>query len=610
MAGDLSVAQDYENYLDNREAINALIAANPDSAFAAGWIATFARVNDLGLNRVNSSDFLGGLVGYLDSVAKAGLHFSDADVAVTQSGSILTVAIKVANGTDIPGSLSVFADQVSESSDASGTTVQFVIAGLAAGAAAAGHDILIAGAAADTIHGGSGFDFIDGGAGDDQLYGDDGNDILHGGKGNDTLYGGPGDDTYAFARGDGADTLIDSYHHLVANAAGGPHGSPQFHDQHDDGGADSLVFGLGISPSDVVVKISGHDLIVGVKDPANANIPFGQLTDTVTLKNWDDPLDRIETMKFADGTILNLQNVEKTSLSASDYIGLQAFTHAGIWSPAGNGSDNSWHIGDFNGDGKADAFRYLGGEDMFLSNGSSFGNESMWSPAGNGSDGAWHVGDFNGDGKDDVFRYLGGEDVFLSNGSSFGNESMWSPAGSGSDGTWHVGDFNGDGKADIFRYLNGEDVFLSNGSSFGNESIWSTAGNGSDGKWYVGDFNGDGKDDIFRYIAGTGDQVFLSNGSSFVDSGVWTGAGPGSDDTWHVGDFNGDGKADIFRYLATTSGSDVFLSNGSGFVHDGSWTAAGIGSDNQWYVGDFNGGGADDIFRQLAGVDMFLSHFG
>ena len=47
MSADLSVAQDYENYLNNREAINALMAAYPESAFTAGWIATFARVNDL-----------------------------------------------------------------------------------------------------------------------------------------------------------------------------------------------------------------------------------------------------------------------------------------------------------------------------------------------------------------------------------------------------------------------------------------------------------------------------------------------------------------------------------------------------------------------------------
>ena len=31
------------------------------------------------------------------------------------------------------------------------------------------------------------------------------------------------------------------------------------------------------------------------------------------------------------------------------------------WIPAGVGSDNEWHIGEFNGDGKADIFRCLAG---------------------------------------------------------------------------------------------------------------------------------------------------------------------------------------------------------------------------------------------------------
>src|SRR3954466_3450583 len=96
MAGDLSVAQDYENYLNNREAINALIAANPNSAFAAGWIATFARVNELHLNQYGASDFLGGLVGYLDSVGKAGLGFDAANVAVRRGPDGDSVEIKVA----------------------------------------------------------------------------------------------------------------------------------------------------------------------------------------------------------------------------------------------------------------------------------------------------------------------------------------------------------------------------------------------------------------------------------------------------------------------------------------------------------------------------------
>jgi RTX calcium-binding nonapeptide repeat (4 copies) len=138
-------------------------------------------------------------------------------------GSVITVAIKVPNGVEVPGSLVAFADATSVSSDASGQTVQLqfganlAAAGfhrLAAGAAggdgandiwfggdsgqtfsgAGGHDILVGGAGNDIIHGGPEWDFIQGGAGNDSLFGDDGNDILRGGAGNDVLNGGAGTD--------------------------------------------------------------------------------------------------------------------------------------------------------------------------------------------------------------------------------------------------------------------------------------------------------------------------------------------------------------------------------------------------------------------------------
>jgi Ca2+-binding RTX toxin-like protein len=224
MSGDLALAQDYENYLNNREAINALMAANPDSAFTAGWIATFARVNELGLNHGNASDFLGGLVGFLDSVDKAGLGAAAANATVKLSGSNAIVEIKVPNGTEVPGSLSVFADQTTQSSDATGTTVQFsFVSALAVGgyhtlgagasggdgvndlwfggnggntfAGTGGNDILVGGAMNDVIRAGNGFDFLDGGAGNDYLFGGDGNDILRGGAGNDLPDGGAGFDT-------------------------------------------------------------------------------------------------------------------------------------------------------------------------------------------------------------------------------------------------------------------------------------------------------------------------------------------------------------------------------------------------------------------------------
>ncbi len=45
----------------------------PNSAFTAGWAATFARVKELGLGQLHGSDFIGGVVGWLNSVNKAGL---------------------------------------------------------------------------------------------------------------------------------------------------------------------------------------------------------------------------------------------------------------------------------------------------------------------------------------------------------------------------------------------------------------------------------------------------------------------------------------------------------------------------------------------------------
>ena len=102
-------------------------------------------------------------------------HGSDASVIVE---------VRIANGMEVPGVLSVFADKVSQSSDATGTTVQFTFNnGLGSNAllfgggsnfnGTAGHDIMVAGAGDDIVKGGDGFDFIDGGAGDDHLYGQD-----------------------------------------------------------------------------------------------------------------------------------------------------------------------------------------------------------------------------------------------------------------------------------------------------------------------------------------------------------------------------------------------------------------------------------------------------
>jgi hypothetical protein len=66
LLGDVSTAQDYSAYLDNATTINALIAADPYTVFAATWITTLARAGELGLTRRNYTDWTGGYKVFLD----------------------------------------------------------------------------------------------------------------------------------------------------------------------------------------------------------------------------------------------------------------------------------------------------------------------------------------------------------------------------------------------------------------------------------------------------------------------------------------------------------------------------------------------------------------
>ncbi|WP_192181699.1 hypothetical protein [Mesorhizobium amorphae] len=64
LAGDMAVAQEFGKYLNGRAYINLLIASTPDSAFAAGWVITLLRAQELGLSGPTTGDFNGGLTGF------------------------------------------------------------------------------------------------------------------------------------------------------------------------------------------------------------------------------------------------------------------------------------------------------------------------------------------------------------------------------------------------------------------------------------------------------------------------------------------------------------------------------------------------------------------
>ncbi|MBK9595394.1 MAG: hypothetical protein IPO57_08575 [Rhodocyclales bacterium] len=134
-----------------------------------------------------------------------------------------------------------------------------------------GSDILIGTYAADAITGGDG---------NDQLYGLDGGDVLGGGTGDDYLEGGAGDDVFLFNRGDGFDLIYD------------------LGLETDE---DTLRFGEGIAPGDVVVSRDEWSLYLNVRGTQ----------DVAVLDGWYfDPAGRIERVEFADGTVWDGSSLE------------------------------------------------------------------------------------------------------------------------------------------------------------------------------------------------------------------------------------------------------------------------------------------------------------
>ena len=201
LLGDLSIARDYAAYLENAAVINALIAAQPDSAFAAGWIITLQRAYELGLHRRHESDWYGGWEffleenGALSGTVDLSLDPISGERLITftdQSGVSRTLGDTVdsAGKDDIQGTagadvIVVGGAILDHSASSAGLTVN--------GAALTADDHEIDGVAA--IHGGVGNDTIWGGDRGNDLFGDAGDDRLYGGKTADWLFGGTGNDT-------------------------------------------------------------------------------------------------------------------------------------------------------------------------------------------------------------------------------------------------------------------------------------------------------------------------------------------------------------------------------------------------------------------------------
>ncbi|WP_244275158.1 calcium-binding protein [Pseudovibrio sp. Ad13] len=348
----MQIADDYHKYLENRETINTLIAAEPESAFAAGWMATFIAAKDLGLDdpyildgdeidnvfyTADGDDVIDGKSGDDliktyggDDVLKGGTGddtliggigddrleggadndtyvFAGSfgkDVVIDSSGSLDTIRFEgtitlsdlkfIKDGVDLlvykldHDNPETALDELSNVLRIKDWQSSIERFEFTDGSIKGRLALLSEGN--DTFTGTSSDDLIMGLGGNDTLNAGSGNDTLVGGAGNDQLKGGSGNDTYVFSRGFGKDTLTET------------------------SGTDTLRFEDGITLADLKIVADAGDLKFYLLDPAKPNQALGDITDVLTIKNWSANKPHIERFEFADGTVLS-----EILLQVSDY---------------------------------------------------------------------------------------------------------------------------------------------------------------------------------------------------------------------------------------------------------------------------------------------------
>ncbi|GAA5083090.1 Ig-like domain-containing protein [Lysobacter panacisoli] len=567
LLGDFAVAADYSRYLADPTGINALISANPESAFAAGWAVTFARIMELGLNKRNATDWIGGFGLFFDELRDGkvdGQVFHAGNLALDFDGGNRRVfRVRDIRGVEL-GSLedSVEAESKDLISGTAGDDVIQVVgdrlastAGLtvngAAGAASpftidvaatidggAGNDLIMGGDLGNDLLGGDGNDTLVGGLLDDWLLGQAGDDVLFAGKpantsfaigdlaqeaaavsvdggngnyldggaGNDRLYGGKGSDW--LRGGGGSDRLVGGAGGDVLEGGAG-----------DDRGANGEAAIFGGAGSDIYLfqKGDGRDVAFDESDPSNASASVAdsmfermrQIALGTIARNWAGRGDY-----EVDGSVRGGEDAIDFGVG----IGMQniMLRRSGTEASPGNDLIISLVSYDANGVGTPT------GDELTIKDWFESTRRVEWLRFADGEQ--VRIGDMTS-----YIIGTGGNDVIL---GTYGADFLYGGAGNDEIRGLAGNDFGNGGAGDDFVAGDGDQDWVLGGS--GNDQVLGGAGHdtvfGDDGNDRV--YGGTGSDlvvggrgndevvggagdDVFRYQRGDGNDVVMDD---YVDN--------------------------------------------------------------------------------------------
>ena len=377
--------------------------------------------------------------------------------------------------------------------------------------------------AGETLMGTQYVDNLTGGIGNDSIYGDFSNDILTGGKGNDyfeKLYWINSNDTYIFNIGDGQDTIYDA------------------------NGTDKIIFGAGITQADIT-------LISDYATNRSLIIKIGSNGDQIRINSFfnnTNSYEKIETLQFADGSVLNLDTaltITGTNTSGETLVGTtyndSLSGNIGNDSIYGGNGDDTFSGGKGNdyfeeanlgqgddtflfnlGDGQDVIFNYSGNDTIIFGEGISASditlipdcanNQSLIIKVGNGGDQIsikYFFYSLDSFGKIDSLQFFDGSVMSLVNGLTLQGLNVNGETIFGVD---YYGDtINGNIGNDIIHGAGGDDII--NGGA-GNDTIYGGYGNdtniGGLGNDYFEDLFLNGGDDSFVFNLGDGQDV-ISN---------------------------------------------------------------------------------------------------